>query len=103
MSPVIAGNLFSLVFGRNLDAHERPTRPSFDPHELRRTVSGPQCLEGRKCYVDTIYLTAFCTFLAILLSMWAGYRDRQKIVASQRQTRSGAGTLDVIWEDRESS
>lgn len=98
MSPVIAANLFSLVFGRNLDAHERLARPSFDLHELRRTVSGPQCLEGRKCYVDTIYLTAFCTFLAILLSIWAGYRDRQKIVASQRKTRSGG---DVIWEDRE--
>lgn len=91
MSTVIAGNLFSLIFGKNLDAHERLARPSFDQRKLRRTVSGPQCLEGRKCYVDTIYLTAFCTFLAILLSILAGYRDRRKIIASHRKTRLGVG------------
>ena len=44
----------------------------------------PQCLLGLNCYVDTIYLTMLATFLAILLRIWAGYReDRMKIEIMQ--------------------
>ena len=98
LSPLVGGNLFSLLFGRNLDAHRSPTPPTTPPppHDTSLALldhrsppsppppvqvydSTPQCLLGINCYRDTLYLTMFATFLAILLSIWAGYRDRQKI------------------------
>ena len=80
LSPLVGGNLFSLLFGRNLDAHR--STPSHDVLLDRpplHVYSAPQCLLGLNCYRDTLYLTMLATFLAILLSIWAGYRDRQKI------------------------
>lgn len=97
MSPMAAGNFFSLIFGRNLDAHDPG---STDEALLTRVAaSAPQCLEGIECYVDTIYLTAAATFLSMLLSIWAGYRDRQKIAAArhQRRLRRSVST----WEEHE--
>jgi hypothetical protein len=78
LSPMAAGNLFSLVFGRNLDAHEA------SPSQLSGTflpeVNGePRCGQGLECYVTTVYLTIGATFLSILLSLWAGWRDRRKM------------------------
>jgi len=77
LSPMAAGNLFSLAFGRNLDAHEgaQPSSPS--------TVVdyATQCLQGRECYVDTLYITIAGCFAAMVLSIWAGWRDRQKLNA----------------------
>ena len=97
MSPIAAGNLFSLVFGRNLDAHD-PGRT--DEAVLARVAaSAPQCLEGIKCYVDTIYLTAGATFLAMLLSIWAGYRDYQKIAAARHQRRMRRSVS--TWQEHE--
>ncbi|KAF8147204.1 major facilitator superfamily domain-containing protein [Crassisporium funariophilum] len=96
MSPMAAGNLFSVIFGRNLDAHD-----AAPPHHARSAadiVSAPQCLQGLACYVDTIYLTIAATFVSLLLSIWAGYRDRQKIAASYRTKVS---RREVIWEDDE--
>lgn len=56
LSPMAAGNLFSLVFGRNLDAHEA------SPSQLSGTFlpevsAEPRCGQGLECYVATIYLT----------------------------------------------
>lgn len=73
-----AVNLFSLVFGRNLDAHEG------SPSQLSGTFlpeasAEPRCGQGLECYVATIYLTIGATFLSILLSLWAGWRDWQKM------------------------
>ncbi|EDQ98764.1 uncharacterized protein LACBIDRAFT_192361 [Laccaria bicolor S238N-H82] len=79
LSPMAAGNLFSLVFGRNLDAHE---------------ASPSQCGQGLECYVATIYLTIGATFLSILLSLWAGWRDWRKIrgvVGHKPYSARGAG------------
>ena len=60
--------------------------------------SPPQCLLGLNCYVDTIYLTIFATFLAILLSIWAGYReDRTKVAIAQDTNRRN----EVFWQDEE--
>ncbi|KJA16098.1 hypothetical protein HYPSUDRAFT_47749 [Hypholoma sublateritium FD-334 SS-4] len=97
MSPMAAGNFFSLIFGRNLDAHDPGTTD--DALLTRVAASAPQCLEGIECYVDTIYLTAGATFLSMLLSIWAGYRDRQKIAAArhQRRLRRSVST----WEEHE--
>ena len=99
----MGGNLFSLLFGRNLDAHRSPTPPTQPPppHDGSLALldhrsppsppppvqvydSTPQCLLGINCYRDTLYLTMFATFLAILLSIWAGYRDRQKIAMMRK-------------------
>ena len=100
MSP-IAGNVFSLIFGRNLDAH----RSSSDHDTLlnlpsMHVYSVPQCLLGLNCYLDAIYLTMFATFLAIRLSIWAGYRDTLKIAMSRRTKL--AGRSEVIWQDEDS-
>jgi len=97
MSPMVAGNLFSIVFGRNLDAHEGARD---QPSIAEPALATPQCLRGLQCYVDTLYLTAGATFLSILLSIWAGYRDRQKIIAS-RQTKEFSTRSSVPWEDDE--
>ena len=36
----------------------------------------PLCLIGSQCYVSTIYITTLATFVAILMSVYAGYRDK---------------------------
>jgi hypothetical protein len=76
-----------LFFGRNLDAHE-PRHPMPAPllsHSAKREIllstnEMPRCLEGKDCYVSALYLTMFMTFSCILLSVWAGWRDRQKLM-----------------------
>ena len=84
LSPILAGNLFSLIFGRNLDAHSPPSHDALlNPHPIH-VYTAPECLLGRNCYLDTIYLTIIATFLGILLSIWAGYRDRLKIAMSRK-------------------
>ena len=89
LSPMVAGNLFSLIFGRNLDAHEHDSRnhptlshTQYTSSLLSITKAAPQCLQGRECYVDTLYLTVSATFLSILLSLLAAYRDKRKIERS---------------------
>ena len=87
LSPIVAGNIFSLVFGRNLDARGSPAHDA--PIEAPPSIdvySAPQCLLGLQCYRDTIYLTMITAFIAILLSIWAGYRDWLKI-AMLRKTK----------------
>ena len=87
MSPMVSGNLFSIIFGRNFDAHEGvqtdviPSRSA--SLELTRdsgstTSADLRCIQGLECYVDTIYLTIGVTLLSILLSGWAGWRDKQR-------------------------
>jgi len=76
-SPIIASSLLALAFGRNLDAHEGPS----DTESVDSPRSGPvtQCTQGKECYVAALYLTAGASFVAVLLSVWAGLRDRRKI------------------------
>jgi hypothetical protein len=84
MSLLAGGNLFSLAFGRNLDAHSEHSRiPS--PNSESEPV---QCLQGLDCYVHGIYLTIGATFLSILLCVWAGYREKQKNSISHTSSRS---------------
>src|ERR1700678_1081973 len=95
-----AGNLFSLIFGRklNLDAHDSPPIHDALKSPLAHVYSAPRYLEGIHCYVDSIYLTMLATFLAILLSVWAGYRDRLKIASCNTKI---AGRSEVVWQDKE--
>jgi MFS family permease len=99
LSPIVAGNIFSILFGRNLDAHRSsPAHDTlFKPPPIH-VYSPPQCLLGLNCYRDTIYITMFATFLAILLSIWAGYRGRVKM-ATLRKSKFGGTTSEVIWQD----
>ncbi|KIK91177.1 hypothetical protein PAXRUDRAFT_831061 [Paxillus rubicundulus Ve08.2h10] len=84
-APLIGGNLFSLMFGRNLDAHV----PTPDPHTLlptrilrslvsRELPSEHQCFDGRECYVGSLKVTIVACVISLGLSIWAGSRDRQK-------------------------
>lgn len=91
LAPVVGGNIFSIAFGRNLDAHEGSedlaSRFPYDAQRLstswrRDLPSDRQCLKGRVCYMDTLYMTAGACFVALLLSVWAGARDRKKLAAA---------------------
>ncbi|KAK2459401.1 hypothetical protein APHAL10511_008588 [Amanita phalloides] len=73
LAPMVAGNILSIMFGRNLDAHESESHLASAP---------PRCVVGRECYVDTVYVTVGACFLSILLSLWACWRDREKIKAA---------------------
>jgi hypothetical protein len=82
VAPIFAGNLFSVVFGKNLDAHESV------PGNIRRTYgitqaisarAAPRCVLGRECYVSTLYLTTGACLLGMVLSVWACWRDREKM------------------------
>ena len=82
MSLLAGGNLFSLAFGRNLDAHSEHSQiPSSNSKPV-------ECLQGLDCYVHGIYLTIAATFLSILLCVWAGYREKQKNSISSHTSRS---------------
>jgi hypothetical protein len=99
LAPIVAGNLFSLIFGRNLDVHNSsPAHDALLNSPPIHVYSAPQCLLGLHCYRDTIYLTTFGTFLAIILSIWAGYRDRLNIAMSH-ETKLASSRSEVIWQD----
>ncbi|KAJ7647252.1 major facilitator superfamily domain-containing protein [Roridomyces roridus] len=74
LSPLVGGNLFSIAFGRNLDAHAPVERSTGRAH---------QCLEGRSCYVATLGLTSTACFAAILLSAFVTWRERRKLLAGR--------------------
>lgn len=84
IAPVIAGNIFSLAFGKNYDAHaahqdptpSSPSAPTFSargglPTELL-------CFEGKECYVDSLGMTIVACLMAIVLSAYAGWLDRRR-------------------------
>jgi hypothetical protein len=97
LSPMLGGNLFSIMFGRNLDAHA-PEEDHGTPHSLHPRAGLPsshQCLQGRECYVSSVYMTIAACFLSLILSLWAGWKDRKKLL----KTRGGErGAVEVVWE-----
>jgi hypothetical protein len=86
LSPVIGGNIFSLVFGRNLDAHSRavPTAPI--------SQSTSQCMQGVQCYMTSLYMTVWACFLASVLAAWAGWRDRKNHIIMK------TNVPEVVWD-----
>jgi len=102
MSPVIAGNLFSLAFGRNLDAHA-PTltedRRGLDRRGgLPSTDARHQCLEGRLCYADSAKLTIVACLVAFSLSLLAALRVRRRKKAQHhRRPRPEQEETEVLW------
>ena len=91
-SPIISSSVFSLLFGRNLDAHEVLSHGE-SIHPLQ---SGPatQCTQGKECYVAALHMTAGACFVAVLLSVWAAVRDRRKI----RDAAEARARRKVGWE-----
>ncbi|KAH7890307.1 major facilitator superfamily domain-containing protein [Phlebopus sp. FC_14] len=86
---LFGGNVFSLMFGRNLDSHtstrgDEPSMlsprhgPSFLPIWPRGMASDRQCLGGRDCYVDSLRVTLVACTVALGLSVWAGIRDSRR-------------------------
>ncbi|KAF8075793.1 major facilitator superfamily domain-containing protein [Lyophyllum atratum] len=88
-APLVAGNVFSFVFGRTLDSHDTSAADPFVP------PAGPvrQCMLGRQCYVHALYLTMGACFLAIVLSGWTSCRYRKMLARRRMMLRRG---IDVL-------
>ncbi|GLB33203.1 putative MFS general substrate transporter [Lyophyllum shimeji] len=80
LSPIFAGNLFSFVFGRTLDSNSASTGALLRP----QTTGEGRCVLGRQCYVEALYLTMGACFVALVLSFWAGWRDRMLMTTRRR-------------------
>jgi hypothetical protein len=93
--PVLGGNLLSIAFGRNLDAHEPPTDSSRLPPGVLRPTSTHQCLLGRECYKQSLYWNLLACGVALCLTVWAGRRDYLHL---QQGTQLGAQMNVVEWE-----
>lgn len=95
LSPLVGGNLFSLMFGRNLDSHaSSDDTGTHSPLPLIRRGGLPsehQCFDGRNCYVSSLYVTATACLIALGLSIWAGVREQRKTEAKG----------EVIWDAEE--
>ncbi|KAJ7600744.1 major facilitator superfamily domain-containing protein [Mycena floridula] len=104
LAPMVGGNIFSIAFGRNLDAHE--TMPSSGVttrslgNLLAREETARQCLLGRECYVDTLQLTIVGCIIAFFLSIFASWRDRRKLAAAAAERRA-ARRSQVLWDESE--
>ncbi|KAI6119231.1 major facilitator superfamily domain-containing protein [Pisolithus thermaeus] len=88
LAPLVGGNIFSIMFGRNLDAHT--------PHEedtsrnATRFVGGEisseeRCLIGRECYVSSLRVTLVACMVALALSTWAATRDERRRRAVRKE------------------
>ncbi|KZO93801.1 MFS general substrate transporter [Calocera viscosa TUFC12733] len=104
LSPLIGGNLFNVLFGRNYDAHSRPVAVGSDNSTVAAVgefirlakragggVADPhkQCFDGRLCYVDSLTLTTVACCAAFLLSFWAAWRDRRRSARREGWTSIG--------------
>ncbi|KAF9068493.1 major facilitator superfamily domain-containing protein [Rhodocollybia butyracea] len=97
LSPLFGGNIFSVAFGRNLDAHAPSTDATYAPSPA---IPPGQCLDGLSCYVNTLHLTIGACMVAIGLSLWATWRDKKKQAEAEKEgiyRRVPA----VIWEEEE--
>ncbi|THH01153.1 hypothetical protein EW145_g6962 [Phellinidium pouzarii] len=92
LSPMIGGNLFSLAFGRNLDAHNPPVGGVL--HTRAGLPAGQQCFAGRDCYVSSLYLTLCACVLGFGLSLYAAWKDRKRMTIK-------SSDYEVLWEEDE--
>jgi len=80
VAPVFSVNLLSFLFGRILDAHAGKIVGNL---KFLLAYAQPRCLQGLDCYLGAIYLTIGTSFLSLVLSLWAGYRDSRKVAKLQ--------------------
>ncbi|KAI6096758.1 major facilitator superfamily domain-containing protein [Pisolithus sp. B1] len=97
LAPLIGGNVFSIIFGRNIDAHTpredmntsrgvtRATNTA-DGAVLRDVLSERRCFAGRECYVSSLKVTLMACMIALILSTWAARRDKHR-----QKARKGSG------------
>ncbi|KAI5985531.1 major facilitator superfamily domain-containing protein [Pisolithus albus] len=91
LPPLIGGNVFSIIFGKNIDAHTprgdtntpqgvARAANTVDRGVLRAVLSERRCFTGRECYVSSLQVTLIACTVALVLSTWAARRDdhRQK-------------------------
>ncbi|KAG8992142.1 hypothetical protein FRB94_011943 [Tulasnella sp. JGI-2019a] len=88
VAPIIAGNIFSLAFGKNLDAHASAPTATRGVGSITRSLSFLNrrgglpsellCYQGQVCYADSLRMTSFACTIAIFLSVYAGWLDRRK-------------------------
>lgn len=109
---MIGGNVFSIAFGRNLDAHA-PAEAAQNATTsvasvLARAAAGSdsshQCLQGRECYASSLVMTITACTVALTLSVYAGWRDWK--VQKRRLDGPGRGIHahvpgEVVWEEEE--
>jgi hypothetical protein len=83
LSPLLGGNIFSLAFGRNLDAHASSELPSTSrPAALLRRAGLPseaRCFEGRDCYIASLHMTIMVCVAALGIALYLGVRDKRKV------------------------
>jgi hypothetical protein len=101
ISPLFGGNIFSIAFGRNLDAHA-PSEPQGAIWNTNTTLieaalktradstldTSHQCLLGRECYADSLLVTIAACTLALCLSIYAGWQDYQQSKGSTGRQRA---------------
>ncbi|KAI0254187.1 hypothetical protein BJV78DRAFT_1185977 [Lactifluus subvellereus] len=92
---VLSGNILSIAFGRNLDAHAPSPDSSPMPPGVSQPTSAHQCLAGRECYVQSLYWNLWACAIAVGLLIWAGRRDW---LHWQRQSQLGEQMDIVGWE-----
>ncbi|KAJ1308851.1 hypothetical protein OPQ81_004539 [Rhizoctonia solani] len=101
LAPVLSGNLFNLMFGRNLDnraASSQPTTARLAHTTVRGLPSSAEllCYDGSACYTDSIRVSLFACFCALAIGIYAAWRDKRR----QESQRSTAG---IIWTVEEES
>ena len=92
LAPVLGANVFSLAFGRNMDAHASPESPP-GSGAMARTMSGVGdvlsrragvnssqrlCFDGLSCYEASLRMTIVACSIATALSVLATWRDRKR-------------------------
>lgn len=119
LAPLIGGNVFSILFGRDFDSHVPAEKTDVNISKraivgntnLIRTLLYPRaggieepgkrlCLEGRTCYVGTLRITTIACMAALLLSSVAAWRDwrKNKGGGKVRYERLSGGDDEVIWD-----
>ena len=83
----------------NLEAHAPPSKGATSRIGRGSLPSPDQCLQGRECYIDSIYVTIGACIVALLLSIWAGWKDHRRLEVSPSK---GLGSNDEIaWGEAE--
>lgn len=98
LSPMIGGNIFSIAFGRNLDAHAPEKSDHYNGASSKESLAGgvvsnDQCFTGRECYVSSLYLTTLACVAAVCLSVLAAWKDRQRMIVKPTDYQ------EIIWEE----
>ena len=97
----IAGSLFSITFGWNLDAHDSSMLPAHDTlNALNVTAaasSTPRCHIGKLCYVDMFYVASGACLLCMGLSVWAAWRERERLSVGMDDVGGKRGWDEGAW------